>query len=150
MSLIGVSLSSENKYFTIMSKSIDSNKQFMIGNGILAFGVFVIVCLFMYLGFRYEKKSGPEAFSGLYTVQITGNLAGDSLLIFINDSLLTGRTFDNSELKFQIRRFAEESLLMVVDGLTESITPFNLSPKGSLVTIDKRNGQIYIEEKEAQ
>lgn len=31
------------------NKSINSNKQFMIGNGILAFGVFFIVCLFFVL-----------------------------------------------------------------------------------------------------
>ena len=39
-----------------MSKSIESNKQFMVGNGLLAFGVFFIVCLFLYLGFRSQKK----------------------------------------------------------------------------------------------
>ena len=46
-----------------MSKSIDSNKQFMIGNGLLAFGVFFIVFLFLYLGFRSQRKEGQaEAF----------------------------------------------------------------------------------------
>ena len=129
-----------------MSKSIDSNKQFMIGNGILAFGVFIIVCLFMYLGFRYEKKGGPQSFPGQYTICVTPALEGDSLHIYINDSLLTARKFTDTTLKFQIGRFAEESLLMVVDPATEAITPFNLSQEGSKVTIDKRNGKIYIEE----
>ena len=39
-----------------MSKSIESNKQFMVGNGLLAFGVFFIVCLFLYLGFVSVRK----------------------------------------------------------------------------------------------
>ena len=142
--------SKQEKGIIIMSKSIDSNKQFMIGNGILAFGVFIIVCLFMYLGFRYEKKGGPQAFPGQYTICMTSALAGDSLLVYLNDSLLTARQFDGTELKFQIGRFAEESLLMVVDGETEAITPFNLSQKGSIVTIDKRAGKIFIEEQVAQ
>ena len=51
-----------------MSKSINSNKQFMVGNGILAFGVFFIVCLFLYLGFRFQKKEGEKAFQDMYTV----------------------------------------------------------------------------------
>ena len=42
------------------NKSINSNKQFMIGNGILAFGVFFIVCLFLYLGFRNQSKSNNK------------------------------------------------------------------------------------------
>lgn len=42
------------------NKSINSNKQFMIGNGILAFGVFFIVCLFLYLGFRNQSKSNDK------------------------------------------------------------------------------------------
>lgn len=129
-----------------MSKSIDSNKQFMIGNGLLAFGVFSIVCLFFYLGFRYQKKDGPQVFEGQYTVQVAGQFAGDSLSIYINDSLLVNRRFDDTELKFQVQRFADESMLMVVDNRTEDITPFNLHPQGSLIRIEKRNGKVYIEE----
>ena len=54
------------------NKSINSNKQFMIGNGILAFGVFFIVCLFLYLGFRNQSKSNDKekTFAGIYTVEI--------------------------------------------------------------------------------
>ena len=37
------------------NKSINSNKQFMIGNGILAFGVFFIVCLFSLIPQHYYK-----------------------------------------------------------------------------------------------
>lgn len=55
-----------------MSKSIDSNKQFMIGNGLLAFGVFFIVFLFLYLGFRSQRKEGQaEAFSDKYILTST-------------------------------------------------------------------------------
>ena len=59
--------------FFMNHKSINSNKQFMIGNGILAFGVFFIVCLFLYLGFRHQPKSGDktQTFEGLYAVEIT-------------------------------------------------------------------------------
>lgn len=132
-----------------MSKSINSNKQFMVGNGILAFGVFFIVCLFLYLGFRFQKKDGEKAFQDIYTVCVEKSMAGDSISIYVNDSLLMNQTIPTNDVKFQIRRFAEESMLMVVNNHSEEITPFNLNPKGSIVRIQKKNGQIFIEETEA-
>ena len=132
-----------------MSKSINSNKQFMVGNGILAFGVFFIVCLFLYLGFRFQKKDGEQAFQDIYTVCVEKSMAGDSISVYINDSLLMNQTMPDADRKFQVRRFAEESMLMVVDNQTEEITPFNLNPKGSLIRIQKKNGKIFIEETEA-
>lgn len=132
-----------------MSKSINSNKQFMVGNGILAFGVFFIVCLFLYLGFRFQKKDGEQAFQDIYTVCVEKSMAGDSISVYINDSLLMNQTTTDADRKFQVLRFAEESMLMVVDNQTEEITPFNLNPKGSLIRIQKKNGKIFIEETEA-
>lgn len=132
-----------------MSKSINSNKQFMVGNGILAFGVFFIVCLFLYLGFRFQKKDGEQAFQDIYTVCVEKSMAGDSISVYINDSLLMNQTMTDADRKFQVRRFTEESMLMVVDNQTEEITPFNLNPKGSLIRIQKKNGKIFIEETEA-
>ena len=120
----------------------------MVGNGILAFGVFFIVCLFLYLGFRFQKKDGEKAFQDIYTVCVEKSMAGDSISVYVNDSLLMNQTMPESDMKFQIRRFAEESMLMIVDNHTEEITPFNLSPKGSIVKIQKKNGKIFIEETE--
>lgn len=132
------------------NKSINSNKQFMIGNGILAFGVFFIVCLFLYLGFRGQSKNNDKAqnFDGLYAIEITNSFTGDSLSVYINDSLLFNSTIGNTAIKFQIKRFAEESTLMVVDNHTDEMTPFNLSSKGSMVEIQKKNGKTFIQETE--
>lgn len=118
----------------------------MIGNGLLAFGVFFVVCLFLYLGFRSRSKGEQRAFEGVYTVEIASGFAGDSLSVFVNDSLLMNRTMGSADVTLQIERFAEESVLMVVDNRTENITPFNLSPKGSKVSVSKRNGKVFIEE----
>ena len=97
------------------NKSINSNKQFMIGNGILAFGVFFIVCLFLYLGFRNQSKSNDKekTFAGIYTVEIADSFTGDSLSVYINDSLLFNSNIGDAAVKFQVKRFAEESTLMV-------------------------------------
>lgn len=132
-----------------MSKSIDSNKQFMIGNGLLAFGVFFIVILFLYLGFRNQRKDGEtHAFPDKYTLTLDKSLSGDSISVYINDSLLLNRTLNGASVRLQVGRFAEESMLMIVDNQTEEITPFNLSPEGSDVSVEKKNGKIFILETE--
>lgn len=132
------------------NKSINSNKQFMIGNGILAFGVFFIVCLFLYLGFRGQSKENEKhkTFEGLYAIEIANSFSGDSLSVYINDSLLFNSTLGNSSVKFQVKRFAEESTLMVVDNRTDEVTPFNLNTEGSQVQIQKKNGKTFIQETE--
>ena len=88
-------------------KSINSNKQFMIGNGILAFGVFFVVCLFLYLAFRQQNKEHKGTYEGMYTIELTNSFAGDSIAVYINDSLLLNRTMPDGNVKLQVARFAE-------------------------------------------
>lgn len=68
--------------------NLNINKQFMIGNGLLAFGVFLIVGIFIYLSFRYQRKDGKISYEGKYSIEISNDFAGDSIAIYINDSLL--------------------------------------------------------------
>ena len=132
-----------------MNKSIESNKQFMLGNGLLAFGVFFIVFLFLYLSFRTEKKiTAEQSFKDIYIINVTKNFAGDSINIYINDSLLFAQNMDNANIKFQINRFAEENMLMVVDCKTDIISPFNLNKEGGEIVIDKKNGKTFFTQKE--
>ena len=132
------------------NKSINSNKQFMIGNGILAFGVSFIVCLFLYLSFRTSKTDKTKVSSDLYTIQIGNSFAGDSISVYVNDSLLLNCTMGSTALTLQVNRFAEENALMIVDNKSDEITPFSLNPKGSIVNVEKENGKIAIKESEQQ
>lgn len=132
------------------NKSINSNKQFMIGNGILAFGVLFIVCLFLYLSFRTSKTDKTKVSSDLYTIQIGNSFAGDSISVYVNDSLLLNCTMGSTALTLQVNRFAEENALMIVDNKSDEITPFSLNPKGSIVNVEKENGKIAIKESEQQ
>lgn len=127
-----------------MSKSIESNKQFMIGNGLLAFGVFFIICLFLYLGFRSQKKVVQEqSFKDIYEITITKSFAEDSINVFINDSLILAHKMGNADIILPINRFAEENVLMVVDCKTDIMTPFNMDKEGGKITVEKENGQIF-------
>ena len=49
----------------------------------------------------------------------------------------------------EIKRFAEDNVLMVVDNKTDKTTPFNLNPEGSRVEVKKSGDVIYILEREA-
>ena len=121
----------------------------MIGNGILAFGVFFIVCLFLYLSFR-APKTEQKVSSDLYTIQIGNSLVGDSISVYVNDSLLLNCTMGSTALTLQVNRFAEENALMIVDNQSDEITPFSLNPKGSIINIEKENGKIAIKESERE
>ena len=133
------------------NKSINSNKQFMIGNGILAFGVFFIVCLFLYLSFRTPQTADQSKTSAdLYTIQVENSFAGDSNPDYINDSLLLNCTMGSTALTLQVNRFAEENALMIVDNKSDEITPFSLNPKGSIINVAKKDGKISIQESERE
>lgn len=128
--------------------NLNINKQFMIGNGLLAFGIFLIVGIFIYLSFRYQKKDGKVSYEGKYSIEISNDFAGDSITIYINDSLLLDRVMPDETIKMTINRFAESSALLIVDKKTDNTTPFNLNNKGSIIKITKRNGVIYMLETE--
>ena len=126
-------------------KSINSNKQFMIGNGILAFGVFFIVCLFLYLGFRYQKKQRPEegtpvASAEIYTICLESSMSGEDVAVYINDSLLLKRTLANEPTLLQVNKFDDENALLIVNNRTDEVTPFNLSAESEMVSVNKVNG----------
>lgn len=103
---------------------------------------------FLYLGFRNQSKSNnkEKTFAGIYTVEIADSFTGDSLSVYINDSLLFNSSIGNTAIKFQVKRFAEESTLMIVDSRTDEVTPFNLNPEGSQIAVEKKNGKIFIQE----
>ena len=130
--------------------SLNTNKQFMIGNGILAFGVLSVVIIFLYMSLRFKRDANKVVtYEGVYNIEVSKDFAGDSIAIYVNDSLLMNRTMPDASLKLEINRFAEGNVLMVVDNKTDKTTPFNLNPNGSKVIVKKDGEVIYILEKEA-
>lgn len=130
--------------------SLNTNKQFMIGNGMLAFGVFAVIIIFLYMSFRFQRKADKvQTYEGVYHIELTSGFAGDSIAVYLNDSLLIDRTMPDATLKLEVERFAEDNVLMVVDNKTDKTTPFNLNPKGSRVEVKKNGNMIYMLEREA-
>ncbi len=120
----------------------------MIGNGIMAFVVFAVILIFLYMSFRFKRDADKvRTYEGVYAIELANHFAGDSLSIYINDSLLLNRIMPDAALKLEVKRFAEENVLMVVDNVTDKGTFFNLSPKGSKVTVEKNGDVVYVLEK---
>ena len=52
-----------------MAHRLNTNKQFMIGNGILAFAVIFVVVIFVYMSMRLQQwKEGERNFIETYTI----------------------------------------------------------------------------------
>ena len=57
--------------------SLNTNKQFMIGNGILAFGVLAVVIIFLYMSFRFKRDANKVVtYEGVYNIEVSKDFAG--------------------------------------------------------------------------
>jgi hypothetical protein len=121
-----------------MRKHLTTNKQFMIGNGILAFAVIFVVVAFVYMSMRVQQEKKVEKkYAETYTVTLIKGFTGDSLSLFINDSLLLNKRIVQGPISIKATRFAEQSALIIVDNLTERIFVFDLSEKGEAISLIK-------------
>lgn len=121
-----------------MAHHLNTNKQFMIGNGILAFAVIFIVVLFIYISLRMQReKEGEKSYTEIYTIDLVKGFAGDSISIFVNDSLILSKQVAEEPMNIEIARFAEQSALLIVDNRTEKVSTFDLSEKGGIYQFEK-------------
>lgn len=128
-----------------MVHRLNTNKQFMIGNGMLAFAVFLVVIIFLYMSMREQRKREEERhYAETYTIELVKGFAGDSTSIYLNDSLLMNRTPDDAPLTIEVKRFAEQSALMIVDNATEKLSLFELSERGGTYRFEKEDGQVKL------
>lgn len=126
-----------------MAHRLNTNKQFMIGNGILAFAVIFVVVIFVYMSMRLQQqKNGERNFIETYTITLTKGFTGDSLSLMINDSLLVNQKIAEEPFTVEVKRFSEQSTLMIVDNATEKLSLFELSEKGGKYRFEKENGEV--------
>ncbi|WP_294590350.1 hypothetical protein [uncultured Bacteroides sp.] len=126
-----------------MAHRLNTNKQFMIGNGILAFAVIFVVVIFVYMSMRLQQqKNGERNFIETYTITLTKGFTGDSLSLMINDSLLVNQKIAEEPFTVEVKRFSDQSALMIVDNATEKLSLFELSEKGGKYRFEKENGEV--------
>lgn len=122
----------------------------MILNGVLVVAVFIVVLLFLYISFKFKRDADKaRIYEGKYEIEMTSGFTGQDIRLYINDSLLLNQAIPDSTVRITVDKFAEESILMIVDNHTDNVTSFNLNPDGSKVTVKKAEGTIsFIEQKD--
>jgi hypothetical protein len=126
-----------------MAHRLDTNKQFMLGNGLLAFAVIFVVVIFIYMSMRLQQQKKEERnFTEVYTIALMKGFAGDSTSIFINDSLLVNQKISKEPLIIEVKRFAEQNALMIVNNATEKLSLFELSEKGGKYRFEKEGEEV--------
>ena len=126
-----------------MAHRLNTNKQFMVGNGILAFAVIFVVVIFIYMSLRLQKQKDEDRnFIETYTITLEKGFIGDSLSLMINDSVLVNKKITEEPFSIDVKRFAEQSALLIVDNNTELVSTFDLSEKGGTYQFEKESDGI--------
>ena len=130
-------------------KRQNPHKNFMVFNAVLFIAVLFITGLFLYLSYTFKRDADRKVtYEGRYLIEMSPDFRGESLSIYVNDSLLLNQVMPDSVLHLCVDKFAEESVLMIVDNNTDNTTPFNLNPEGSKVTVKNTQGIISIIEQQ--
>ena len=128
-------------------KRQNPHKNFMVFNAVLFIAVLVVCGIFLYMAYTFKRDANKKVtYEGRYHIEVNKDFAGQSLSIYVNDSLLWNQAMPDTLVTLDIDRFAEESALLIVDNATDTATPFNLDPKGSKVVVKKQEGDIVFEE----
>jgi hypothetical protein len=128
-------------------KRQNPHKNFMVFNAVLFIAVLVVCGIFLYMAYTFKRDANKKVtYEGRYYIEVNNDFAGQSLSIYVNDSLLWNQAMPDTLVTLDIDRYAEESALLIVDNATDTATPFNLDPKGSKVVVKKQEGEIVFEE----
>lgn len=124
---------------------LNTNKQFMLGNGLLAFAVIFVVVLFLYMSFRLQRKEASEVrYAEIYQIELAGGFVGDSLSVYVNDSLLYDAVVRTDTLRFSAPRTADDNVLVVESHRTHHTDYFNLKPEGGLVRLVRKDQRVLL------
>ena len=132
-------------------KRQNPHKNFMVFNAVLFIAVLVVCGIFLYMAFTFKRDANKKVtYEGRYHIEVSKDFAGESLSVYVNDSLLWNQAMPDTLVTLDIDRFAEENALLIVDNTTDTATPFNLDKKGSKVVVKKQEGEIVFEETPAR
>lgn len=116
----------------------------MIGNAILAFAIIIVVVIFIYMSLRLSHKvdDSQRYYTESYSISLTRGFEGDSIAVYMNDSLIFDQTIPEEPLVLNVPRFNEQTTLMVVDQRTDLVSTFELSEKGEEINLLKEGNAI--------
>ncbi len=124
-------------------KTARANNTFLLGSLIMIVLVLVIVILFLFFSLKiYDKKKA--GYEERYEIVLGNSTLHSPLTIYLNDSLLFSGT-PLSPLTLSVKRFAQESSLLIIDEDSETVSAITLSDRSQTVTL-KKEGNRYLKE----
>ena len=105
------------------------------GVAFMAVAVFGVVFIFMNMCL---ERMAVKQYQESYGIELQSGFVGDSIKVYVNDSLLYNKVVQRDSVKIPIRRFEDNSMLMVVDARTDLTGSFNLSKQSENIIV-KRN-----------
>ena len=70
----------------------------MIFNAVLFIAVLFITALFLYLAYTFKRDADRKrTYEGRYHIELTADFAGESISLYLNDSLLMNRIMPDSK-----------------------------------------------------
>ncbi|MCD8032389.1 MAG: hypothetical protein LUF85_16590 [Bacteroides sp.] len=128
-----------------MAHRLNTNKQFMVGNGILAFAVLFVVVIFVYMSLRLSRQQDAErTFIENYIFRLEKGFTGEFISVYANDSLLFDELILEEPVVLSVRRFDEHTALLIVDKETEQVATFGLSELGGTYHFEKDENGIRL------
>lgn len=119
----------------IQNKASRFNRSFMWGVAFMAVAVFGVVFIFMNMCL---ERMAVKQYQESYGIELQSGFVGDSIKVYVNDSLLYNKVVPRDSVKIPIRRFEDNSMLMVVDARTDLTGSFNLSKQSENIIV-RRN-----------
>ncbi len=114
----------------------------MLGNTIVFVGVIFVVVLFVYLSLRMQaQKSDTHYYTEIYNIALEEGFAGGAYTVYVNDSILFDGAIAGTQA-LEVKRFAEESSLLIVDKATEQVSIFELPTDGGTFRFAKKDGEV--------
>lgn len=124
-------------------KHLQTNRQFMLGNTIVFVGVIFVVVLFIYLSLRMQaQKSDTHYYTEVYSIALEEGFAGGAYTVYMNDSIVFDGSISEGSQAIEVKRFAEESSLLIVDKSTEQVAIFELPTEGGTFRYAKKDGEV--------
>ena len=128
-------------------KHLQTNRQFMIGNSIVFIGVIFVVVLFLYLSLRMQaQKSGHHYYNEVYNIGLVQGFTGDDFTVYMNDSIVFDGTINQEPQRIEVKRFAEETSLLIVNKATEQVSIFELPNDGGTFSFERNDEEITMRE----
>lgn len=119
----------------IQNKASRFNRSFMWGVAFMAVAVFGVVFIFMNMCL---ERMAVKQYQESYGIELQSGFVGDSIKVYVNDSLLYNKVVQRDSVKIPIRRFEDNSMLMVVDARTDLTGSFNLGKQSENIIV-RRN-----------